>query len=346
MFELIYNHYANRKGIAAPYVKEAAEKLRPEVGPGGHPSSYDRFGYGTLTYTLDPLKQDAPPSGLRGLWSEGQITLSWWGSAHAERYSIRRATQKGGPYTTIGTAGPKDTTFIDSNDTIGSTYYYVIAGETSGAWEGKSSKELEVAQKLVTRYDFEGNVNDDVGQKHAVAHGNVTFPGGIGNGKAIALDGAKDYLTLPTGVANFQDITIATWVFWEGGADFQRVFDFGGDVTKSMFLSSKAGEVMRFEISTSLGTYGTGRLESPALKPHRWTHVAVTLSGRTGTLYVDGVAVDHASMAVAPLFTQNHCYIGKSPWPDPLFKGKIDDFRIYNHALSAEAVADIFHRRN
>jgi len=32
-------------------------------------------------------------------------------------------------------------------------------------------------------------------------------------------------------------------------------------------------------------------------------------------------------------------YIGKSQWPDPLFRGAIDDFRIYGRGLSAEEVA-------
>ena len=32
-------------------------------------------------------------------------------------------------------------------------------------------------------------------------------------------------------------------------------------------------------------------------------------------------------------------YPGKSQWPDPLFSGMLDEFRIYNHALSAEDVS-------
>lgn len=103
---------------------------------------------------------------------------------------------------------------------------------------------------------------------------------------------------------------------------------------------------MRFEITTSRGTDGTGRLEAPALKPRRWTHVAVTLSGDTGTLYVDGEAVNTASITIDPLFTRNRCYIGKSQWLDPLFKGRIDDFRIYNYPLPASAMREVFQRLN
>ncbi|EDY19415.1 Fibronectin type III domain protein [Chthoniobacter flavus Ellin428] len=346
MWELVYNHYANRKGIAAPYVKEAAERVRPEPGPNpaGHPSGYDWLGFGTLTYTLDPLKEDAPPSGLRGFWGENEITLSWWGSAHADGYQIQRATQRGGPYTTIGTVGEKDTSFIDPNVTAGTTYYYVVASNGSSGWKGKTSAELEVANKLVTQYHFDGNTKDGVGHQDAVASGHPSYTLGMGNGKAIVLDGVHDYLTLPVGVANDQDITIAAWVYWDGEKNNERIFDFGGDVTKYMMLTPKAGDVMRFEITTSRGNEGTGRLEAPALKPRRWAHVAVTLSGDTGTLYVDGEAVSSAPITLHPFFTQTQCYIGKSQFPDPLFKGRIADFRIYNYALPASAVRDVFQR--
>ncbi|GAA0544086.1 alginate lyase family protein [Chitinophaga japonensis] len=58
IWELVYNHYANRKGLPAPYSKRFAEKVRPEGGGGNYgPNSggYDQLGYGTLTCSLDPL---------------------------------------------------------------------------------------------------------------------------------------------------------------------------------------------------------------------------------------------------------------------------------------------------
>jgi hypothetical protein len=54
-WELIYNHYAGRKGLDAPYCRRYAEKVRPEGGGGDYgPNSggYDQLGYGTLTATL------------------------------------------------------------------------------------------------------------------------------------------------------------------------------------------------------------------------------------------------------------------------------------------------------
>jgi hypothetical protein len=75
-----------------------------------------------------------------------------------------------------------------------------------------------------------------------------------------------------------------------------------------------------------------------------WSHVAVTLSGTTGTLYLNGTAVaTSANMTLHPssLGTTNQNYIGKSQYPDPMLNGTVDDFNIYNRALSASEIATL-----
>lgn len=72
---LIYNHYVNRKGLAAPYSTRKALAIQPEGG------GWDFIGYGTLAYTLDAIPCGAAPSGLSGHISAGAVVLSWWGGA-------------------------------------------------------------------------------------------------------------------------------------------------------------------------------------------------------------------------------------------------------------------------
>lgn len=74
-------------------------------------------------------------------------------------------------------------------------------------------------------------------------------------------------------------------------------------------------------------------------------HVAVTLSGSTGRMYVDGVQVaSNTSMTLKPssLGNTNLNYIGKSQFSDPYFNGSIDDFQIYSRALSAGEISTLF----
>lgn len=56
VWELVYNHYVNVKGLNAPYSALFAQRLRPEGGGGDYdPNSggFDQLGYGTLAYSLD-----------------------------------------------------------------------------------------------------------------------------------------------------------------------------------------------------------------------------------------------------------------------------------------------------
>lgn len=52
VWEMIYNHYANRKGLSVPNIAARAQLLRPEGGPNtSYGSTFDQPGLGTLLYT-------------------------------------------------------------------------------------------------------------------------------------------------------------------------------------------------------------------------------------------------------------------------------------------------------
>ncbi len=189
-------------------------------------------------------------------------------------------------------------------------------------------------------YRFEGTANDSAGSNHGTATGSPVYTTGI-LGQAVDLDGTDDYITLPAGIVNTADITIAAWVNWDGGGNWQRIFDFGNNTTQYMFLTPQTDGMMRFVITASGNGAREERLETTGLTIGQWVHVAVTLNGDTGKLYVNGVLKDlNTAMTIDPLdFNPTINYIGKSQWPDPLFNGRIDDFRIYRYALSATEIA-------
>jgi hypothetical protein len=112
-----------------------------------------------------------------------------------------------------------------------------------------------------------------------------------------------------------------------------------------MFLApASSGNTLRYAITTT-STGGEQQINNNAiLSTGVWHHVAVTLSGTNGLLYLDGVAVGtNSSMTLRPSIlgntTQN--YLGKSQWPDPVLIGNLDDFRIYNRALSAAEISSL-----
>ncbi len=53
VFEMVYNHYANRRGVSCRYTQQVAERLRPE----GAAFQADHPGFGTLLFTRAPGNQ-------------------------------------------------------------------------------------------------------------------------------------------------------------------------------------------------------------------------------------------------------------------------------------------------
>ncbi|HUO10000.1 MAG TPA: rhamnogalacturonan lyase B N-terminal domain-containing protein [Phycisphaerae bacterium] len=161
---------------------------------------------------------------------------------------------------------------------------------------------------------------------------------------ALTLGGG--YASLPTGVvSSLSDFTISTWINISSVVNWARVFDFGTGTSAYMFLTPDAGttNALRFAITTSGGT-GEQRLDGPAISPNTWTHVAITLAGTVGTLYVNGLAVatnPNISLHPSSLGNTTLNYLGKSQFSDPALTGSIDDFRIFPLALSAQQVLEL-----
>jgi hypothetical protein len=349
---LIYNHYVNRRGIAAPYSQMFAQLISPEGGAGNYGTNsggFDQLGYGTLTCTRDAISAGAVPSGLTAVTIGGAIVLSWWGTAYATSYNIYRSTTSGHSYALIASGITDLLTYTDSSVSSG-TYYYVVTAVTSSGETAASNEATGVAGTLIDTYLAfdEGTgttATDSTGYGHTgTLNGGASWAAGK-YGYAVSLNGSSGYVSLPTGVADgIGDFTIAAWVYWNGNQTWARIFDIGSNTNRYMYLTPRSGSnVVRFAM-TLTGSYGEQSIVGTAALPSSaWVHVAVTLSGTTGTLYVNGTAVGtNSSMSFSPFrlgsTTQN--WLGRSQYSgDAYFNGKIDDFRIYGGALSAAQIA-------
>jgi hypothetical protein len=226
---------------------------------------------------------------------------------------------------------------------LGENSFTVRATDESAAYDDAALNINVIGIGIKTRYKFDGNANDSIGDKHGTVTGTVSYPAGK-IGQAIDLDGSSDYVTLPANLVNTDDVTIATWVNWDGGDIWQRIFDFGNNTTQYMFLTPGSySSTMRFAITTA-GNGAEQRVETTQPTTGAWTHVAVTLAGDVGKIYVGGVLKNtNTSMSNNPSdFNPAVNYIGDSQWSaDPLLDGRIDDFRIYNFALSGPDIATL-----
>ncbi|MDP4182114.1 MAG: LamG-like jellyroll fold domain-containing protein [Bacillota bacterium] len=210
--------------------------------------------------------------------------------------------------------------------------------------------------KLASWYKFDETsgttaVDSSVALQNGTVNNGATWAtAGKING-ALNLSGSSQYVSLPTGtVSSLNDFTISAWVNLDTLSTWTRIFEFASSTTSYMFLTAKGGtNVLRFTISTSGSANDQQINGTSALATGSWQYVAVTLSGNTGSLYLNGALVGtNTNMTLNPsdlgITTQN--YIGKSrSSSDPYLDGKIDDFKIYNKALSSDEIASIYSSR-
>lgn len=295
------------------------------------------------------IEFEAPgaPTNLVAAPNAESILLSWTASPNADvtGYHIFRAESAGGPYNTIA-RNVTTTSFIDNTTTTSTPYYYVVKAVDKSLNRSVYSSEVSAtatgSNDLVMHLKFEGDMRDhSINHNNAGVLGGLSFAAGRVDAKSINLDGKTGFAQLPSNVASHEQITVSAWVNWNGGAASQRIFDFGNGESQYMSLTPKAvNGQMRFAIKNENDEQ---TLSGPALTVGKWTHVAVTLGASRTTLYVDGVEVAASeTITLRPSdFRPVLNYIGRSQLADPLLDGKVDDFRVYNYALSSSEITEL-----
>jgi hypothetical protein len=227
------------------------------------------------------------------------------------------------------------------------------------------------------RYSF--NKEGDTVARDSVggADGNLNGNAAVSGGQLVLTQSDPnnpDYVDLPnTGntIGTLTDATFETWCTWDHrlGQTWSRVFDFGNDQTTNMFLTLRTGntQMPRFTITINGGGDEEQLSFLPAValrSPMNYypntaengvvveTHVVITVDAvnQVASAYINGVLagvsynydLTPTSMGnVLGGFTVQN-YLGKSQYADPYFSGSINEFRIYDTALSAAQVAANF----
>ncbi|MEU0598159.1 beta-L-arabinofuranosidase domain-containing protein [Streptomyces sp. NPDC006393] len=166
-----------------------------------------------------------------------------------------------------------------------------------------------------------------------------------GEDTAVSFDGVGGHLVLPSGLlSGLDELTVGVRVRIDGLAASARVFDLGYHKETYLFLAATTGAGHARAALRIAGMEAEDVVDAASPLPvGRWIHVALTLGGGTGVLYVDGVeAGRNTAMVSGPLLlgatTRN--YLGRSQnTTHPYLHGAVRDFRLHNRALSATEVA-------
>ena len=96
---------------------------------------------------------DAPPAAPTGLSATGQnaqVSLGWNDNTEPDLagYNVYRSTTSGGPYSKLNGAVVSVSNYTDTTVTNGTTYYYVVTAEDTGANESGNSNEASATPQV------------------------------------------------------------------------------------------------------------------------------------------------------------------------------------------------------
>jgi hypothetical protein len=171
---------------------------------------------------------------------------------------------------------------------------------------------------------------------------------------ALEFDGVNDYVALSHNAVTTMEFTVAAWANHygpAGGADdknmiFSQRDDSVGSNRSSVAMQTDDGfSYTAVSIRSSIGS--TQRLIHPMQNYYEWHHYAMTVSSDDFVLYVDGVEVDSALVNQSGNYwtSIDHVHIGRLMYEGGLkgsFNGAIDEVIIYNRALSAAEIEELY----
>ncbi len=197
---------------------------------------------------------------------------------------------------------------------------------------------------LVAAYNFEdtgsSNAIDISGQgNHGTLKGATQVTTGR-FGKALAFDGINDWVTINDAASLdlTTGMTLEAWVFPTTSSGTRDILIKEGAGVDIYNLYARNWRGLP-EANIFLGGINqTAEEGGAALAPNVWTHLAGTYDGTSLWLFVNGTEVARTPMSGLITTSAGPLRIGGNSLWGEFFKGRIDEVRVYNRALSATEI--------
>jgi hypothetical protein len=179
-----------------------------------------------------------------------------------------------------------------------------------------------------------GNTGTNTGSPTWVA-------GHIGVG-ALSFNGTSQYVSVgnPTALQIVGNITLCAWVYPTANSKFilakanGTIYDYG------LYLNSSNFPGLYWENGGSAHNNNS----TQALTLNQWSHICVAVSGTTSTFYINGVGYAADGPVTGGIINNGETFaIGQQGSGNNFyFTGTIDDARVYNRALSAAEIEQLY----
>jgi len=242
-----------------------------------------------------------------------------------------------------------NTNILTVNATNGIVHAAAVGSTTITATYSSVSTNLTITvvsfpASLTHRYSFTTDATDSIGGANGTLNGSASV-----SGAKLVLDGATgSFLDLPGGLLNLRTnaaITLEAWTTIDAAnGTWARLFEFGdGNAGGSdLFCAPQiGGGFIHWGIAQNYGTVrilDQSQSWSGTTMHHTWIINPATAQLESYTNGVLEFAIQNAPSANSGIPT-NVAWLGKSPFADPYLTGSIDEFRIYNGALTPQEIA-------
>ncbi len=206
----------------------------------------------------------------------------------------------------------------------------VVPNGLVGLWSFDNGDMTWKSGTTGTAYDRSGNGNNGT----LVSMNQSTSPT-IGKiGQALNIMSGTTYITFPNISLASTPYTVSAWIYKNDTNDFSIVGGGAGGTNANahyIIRSSKA----------YFGNYGADLGGNQTISPNKWYHIVFVMdSSQNKSIYVNG-ALDAGPTSAGGFYTSYVNYIGTSCCGGAGI-GKIDDVRIYNRALSAAEIKQVY----
>jgi len=202
--------------------------------------------------------------------------------------------------------------------------------------------------KLIAQYSFDEaggkTVPDSSGNKiDGMLVGNARIVDDPARGKVLELDGYGDWVDCGNDPLfdMAEEMTLSSWIKVARPLDWRTVIA-KGTSWRLQGWTNTVKFVCGINVPGDIGV-ASGVLARTNINDGRWHHIAGVYDGRTAALYIDGRR-DVSAAVAGPIAANNlSLWIGwDSHRTETAWNGRIDDVRIYSHALSEDEVRELY----
>jgi|GEM_PF-1300837 len=328
-------------------------------------------GYGTSTSAIASTTSATTPSAPSGLTigttTSSDINLTWTDNSSNELgFNVEHSTDAF-TWTTVATTSANTTVYDDTGLSANTAYYYRVRAFNSVGYSSYSSAAIGTTTNVsipapVSYWKLDetsGDAADSAGSNTLTNDNGATYSSGLINNAVNLSATSTQWLSVTdassTGLdLNDVDFTVSTWVKYasaptQPGYPLFAKYSCCGDTHTEGYVADietdATGPLLYFFMRNSSETPTSGiiRWDSGATVG-TWYQLVTVYSNSTGTLkfYVNGSLIGSASGFSGIQDTPTDFTIGSKASGGTYTDGTIDEFGVWNSALTDEQIAALY----